>query len=108
MIGFFQLKKFRKWFHPAPLAKFAYGRRLYPKVLCLNSWCHKAFNFDHTFRWCLIDSGGIRLITIGETFYQLVNKALCLQFHDAFFSHFLPHQFSVIVRGRCEVVVHGI
>jgi len=68
----------------------------------------RLFNFGHTLKWCSIDSGGIQLIAINETFYQLMNKALCLQFHDAFFSHLLPQQFSVIIRGRCEVVVHGI
>jgi hypothetical protein len=108
MSRFLQLRRLNKWFHLAPFTKFPYGRRLYPKVCCLNFWCHEAFNFGHTLRWCLIDSGGIWLITISETFYHLMNRAFCLHFHDMFFSHLLPQQFCVIVRGRCEVVVHSI
>jgi hypothetical protein len=52
--------------------------------------------------------GGIQLIVVGEVLYWLVNRALFLQFHDAFFIHLLFHQFGVAIRGRCEAVVHGI
>jgi hypothetical protein len=32
--------------------------------------------------------GGIRPITIGEILYQFTSRVLCLQFHDAFVTHF--------------------
>jgi hypothetical protein len=53
----------------------------------------------------------IQLITMGEILYRLMNKTLCLQFHD-FFSltcHHINfgHQFGVAIKG-CEVVVHDI
>jgi hypothetical protein len=35
--------------------------------------------------------GGVHLITIGETLYQLISHALCLQFCDAFVTNFSAH-----------------
>jgi hypothetical protein len=37
-------------------------------------------------------SNGIQPIVMGETFYRLVNRALCLQFHDTFSFHLSLHQ----------------
>jgi hypothetical protein len=51
---------------------------------------------------------GVPLIVMGKAFYCLVNRALYLQFHDAFSLHLSPHQFNVVIKGGCEVVVHGI
>jgi hypothetical protein len=45
---------------------------------------------------------------IGEMLYQLTIHALCLQFWDTFVTHFSSHQFEIVVKGRNEVVVHGI
>jgi hypothetical protein len=48
----------------------------------------------------------IRLIIAGEILYQLVNRALCLQFHD-FFTHLSPHQFGHqfgVAIEECEAV----
>lgn len=42
---------------------------------------------------------GIRLITMGEVLYQLVNRTLCMQFRDSFCIHLSFHQFGVAVRG---------
>lgn len=51
---------------------------------------------------------GVQLITMGEMFYQLVCKALCLPFRDAFSLHLSPHQFGVVVRDGCVVMIHII
>ncbi len=53
-------------------------------------------------------SRGIQPIVVGEILYQLVNKALCLQFQDMFTTHFSTYQFGVVVRGGCKMVVHGV
>lgn len=52
--------------------------------------------------------GGYCLIVVGETFYQLVNKDLCLQFCDVFTFHLSPYQFGVIVKKGYEIMIHGI
>ncbi len=52
--------------------------------------------------------GGIHPIVVREVFYQLMNIALCLQFHDVFVFHLSPYQFGVVVRGGCETMVHCI
>jgi hypothetical protein len=36
-------------------------------------------------------SNGIRLIIVGEVFYQFVKKALCFQLYDSFFFHLSFH-----------------
>lgn len=51
---------------------------------------------------------GIKLIAMGEVFYRLVKRALCVQLCDAFFFHLSPHQFGVAIMGECEVMVHNI
>ncbi len=53
-------------------------------------------------------SGGIHPITVGDTLYQFISRILCLQFCEAFVTHFCPHQFEVASKGGCEVVIHGI
>jgi len=52
--------------------------------------------------------GGIHPITIRETLYILTSHILCLQFHDAFATHFSPHQFKITTKGGCEAIIHGI
>jgi hypothetical protein len=52
--------------------------------------------------------GGICPIVVGEAFYQLVSKVLCLQFHDAFIFHLSPYEFRVMIKGGCETMIHGI
>jgi hypothetical protein len=53
-------------------------------------------------------SNAIQPIVMGETFYRLVNRALCLQFHDSFSFHLSLHQFGMAIRGGCETMVHLI
>jgi hypothetical protein len=53
-------------------------------------------------------SGGIKLIAVAEVLCQLVNKVLCFQLWDVFSFHLSFHQFGVVIKGRCEVVVHII
>ncbi len=52
--------------------------------------------------------GGIHPIAVGETLYRLTSRALCLQFHNTFVTHFSPHKFRVATKGSCETVIHGI
>ncbi len=52
--------------------------------------------------------GSIQLIIVGEILYWLVSRTLCLQFCDTFFIHLSLHQFGVVVKGPCEVVIHNI
>jgi hypothetical protein len=52
--------------------------------------------------------GGVRLITVKETLYQLINHVLCFQFCDAFATHLSLHEFDVVTKGRSEAIIHGI
>jgi hypothetical protein len=52
--------------------------------------------------------GGVCLITIEETLYQLINYALCFHFCDAFATHLSLHKFNVATKGKCEAIIHGI
>lgn len=52
-------------------------------------------------------SGGIQPIAMGEVFYQLVHMVLYLYFCNVFSFHLSLHKFSVVVRGGCEIMVHG-
>jgi hypothetical protein len=51
---------------------------------------------------------GIRPITVRETLYRFTSHALCLQFRNAFATHFFPHEFGIATKGGCETVIHGI
>jgi hypothetical protein len=46
--------------------------------------------------------GGIRPIAVGETLYRFTSQALCFQFHEAFATHFSPHQFGVTTKGAVK------
>jgi hypothetical protein len=48
----------------------------------------------------------IWLILVGGILYQLVNKALCLYFHDIFFVDLLFHQFNMAIKEGAKAVVH--
>jgi hypothetical protein len=52
--------------------------------------------------------GGISPIAVGETLYRLISRALCLQFHETFTTHFPPHQFGVVIKGGYETIFHNI
>jgi hypothetical protein len=52
-------------------------------------------------------SNEVRPIIMREALYWLTSCVLCLQFHEAFVTHFSPHQFGVIIKDGCEVVIHG-
>jgi hypothetical protein len=43
-----------------------------------------------------------------ETLYQFTNHTICFQCHEAFATHFSPHQFVVATKGDCEIVIHGV
>jgi hypothetical protein len=45
---------------------------------------------------------------MGEALYRLISCILCLQFCEAFATHFSPHQFGVVTKGGCETIIHGI
>jgi regulator of sigma D len=45
---------------------------------------------------------------MGEAFYRLMNRALCLQFCDVLVSHLSPYHFKVVIRKGCEVMIHNI
>jgi hypothetical protein len=52
--------------------------------------------------------GGVHHITMGETLYRFTSHFLCLQFRDAFVTHFYANQFEVAIKGGCEIIIHGI
>jgi hypothetical protein len=52
--------------------------------------------------------GGVRPIVVGKILYQLMSYTLCLQFQNAFVTHFSPHQFGIVTKGGCETTIHGI
>jgi hypothetical protein len=44
----------------------------------------------------------------GGGIYQLTSHVLCLQFCEAFVTHFSPHQFGVAITGGFEIIIHNI
>jgi hypothetical protein len=44
---------------------------------------------------------------MGETLYRLTSLSFCLQFHEAFATHFSPHQFGIATKGGYEAIIHG-
>jgi len=52
--------------------------------------------------------GNVHPLVMRETLYQLSSHVLCLQFCDAFATHFSMHQFGVTTKGGCEIVIHGV
>jgi hypothetical protein len=52
--------------------------------------------------------GGVHTIAMGESLYGFTSYVLCLQFHDAFATHFFPHQFKIVTKGGCETIIHSI
>ncbi len=53
-------------------------------------------------------SSGVHPIVMGKSLYQLTSHVLCIQFHEAFATHFSPHQFGITTKGGCETIIHGI
>jgi hypothetical protein len=51
---------------------------------------------------------GVRPIVVGENLYKLISHNLCLQFHDAFATHFSLRQFGIATKGGYETIIHGI
>ena len=51
--------------------------------------------------------GGVRPLAIGEGFYRLVSRAICLQIRGALSSHF-QWQFGFAFPGGCEVANLGV
>jgi hypothetical protein len=52
--------------------------------------------------------GGIHPIVMEETLYRLTSYVLCLPFHEAFATHFSPHQFGVATKDSYETIIHDI
>jgi hypothetical protein len=52
--------------------------------------------------------GGVHLIVMEESLYWFTSCILCLQFCNAFATHFSPHQFEVTTKGSCETTIHNI
>ncbi len=52
--------------------------------------------------------GGVCPIVVEKTLYQLMICTLCLQFRNAFATHFSPHQFGVATKGECETMIFSI
>ena len=52
-------------------------------------------------------SGGVRPLAVGEGFYRLVSRAICLQIREDLSSHF-QWQFGFAFRGGCEVANLGV
>ncbi len=53
-------------------------------------------------------SSGVCFITMGETLYWFISRILCLQFHNAFVTNFSLHQFRIVIKGNCEIVIHDV
>jgi hypothetical protein len=51
-------------------------------------------------------SSEIHPIAMGETLYRFTSRALCFQIHEAFVTHFSPHQFGIASKGGYEIVIH--
>jgi len=94
------------------LEDFAIGS---PKLLYICS--HIAHGHIH---WHIIhDFGATCLLTIAKPFrevcsidvvkslYRFVNNTICFQFCNSFSTHFSFHQFSVMTKERCEIMVHA-
>jgi hypothetical protein len=43
-----------------------------------------------------------------EPLYQFTSHALCFQFYDVFATHFYSHQFGIVTKGGCEIIIHDI
>jgi hypothetical protein len=48
------------------------------------------------------DIRGFRLITVGETFFQLINRSIVLQIWGTFQKHLSPHQLGVLTFRNYE------
>jgi hypothetical protein len=53
-------------------------------------------------------SGGVCPIAMGKTLYGLTSRTLYFQFREAFATHFSSHQFGVVIKGGCEIIIHDI
>ncbi len=74
---------------------------------------HIPLQIAHVLRMvCLLTmtkpSNGVRLVAVKEPLYWFTNHALCFQFYDAFATHFFLHQFGVVMKDICEVIIHDI
>jgi hypothetical protein len=49
---------------------------------------------------------GVHPMIVGEALYQFTS--CILRFCDAFVTNLSPHQFKIVTKGECELVIHGI
>jgi hypothetical protein len=94
--------RFSKWTLSVVLTLFSYCTRSHSTPNCMHLWSGPLLNHDQAFRWSSSH------FVVGETLYRLKSRVLCLQFHEAFTTHFSPHQFGVTIKGGCEIIIHGI
>jgi hypothetical protein len=80
---------------------FPYLARSHPTSNCTYPWNDLLLSHDQTFKWSSFHCHG-------ETLYQFPIYALCLQFCDAFATHFSSHEFGITTKGRREAVIYGI
>ncbi len=52
--------------------------------------------------------GEVCPIDVVKSLYHFVNNTICFQFCNSFPTHFSFHQFSVMAKGRCEIMIHDI
>jgi hypothetical protein len=46
---------------------------------------------------------------MGETYIILTHKPYFMfKFHDAFATHFSPHQFRITIKGGYEIIIHDV
>jgi len=78
-----------------------YLTRSHPTSNCTYPWNDLPLSHDQAFKWSSSHCHG-------ETLCQFKSYVLCLQFCDAFATHFSSHQFGIATKGKCEVVIHDI
>ena len=60
-------------------------------------------------RLVALDKGGgaVRPLAVGEGFYRLISRAICLQIREALHDHF-EWQYGFAFKGGCEMVIWGV
>jgi hypothetical protein len=92
--------RFHKWISTIVSTLVSYHIRSH-STYCTYPWGSSPFNHDQS-------SCGVCLVVVGGELYRFTSCVLCLQFRDAFATHFSPHQFKVATKGGCEIIIHGI
>jgi len=84
---------FRDCFHPKySISGFPHFFQFFSHIIK----CHISLRIAHVFGMAHLLAmtkplGGVHRIAVGETLYQFTSHTLCLQFCDAFTTHFSSH-----------------